>query len=152
MHGGITENFKIVQRGAQFEVGNGGTALFWQHSWALHQPLTTYALSEILPQEKDRTVADWDTELGWRWEHFAAYLPDNILNTIKSFFLSPGTENEEQLVWDRASDGNFSLKSVLGLIRNNDQGETSPIWQLVQRAWARNALDFSCDCVLMIAS
>jgi len=69
--------------------------------------------------------------LGWRWEHFAAYLPDNILNTIKSFFLSPGTENEEQLVWDRASDGNFSLKSVLGLIRNNDQGETSPIWQLV---------------------
>ncbi|KAJ8440029.1 hypothetical protein Cgig2_020517 [Carnegiea gigantea] len=140
---GITENFKNVQHGARFEVGNGSTALFWQHSWPLRQPLTTHALSEIPPQDKDRTVEEyWDTELGWRWEHFIAYLPDNILITIKSFFLSTGTENEDQLVWDRASDGNFSLKSVLGFIRDNDQGEKSPIWQLVWRAQAPQRIRF----------
>ncbi|KAJ8447832.1 hypothetical protein Cgig2_015195 [Carnegiea gigantea] len=93
---GITENFKNVQRGAQFEVGNGGTTLFWQHSWALHQPLITHALSEVMPHEKARTVAEyWDAASGWSWEQFDAYLPGNILQTMKSFFLSPGAENED---------------------------------------------------------
>ena len=124
----ITENFKNVQRGARFEVGNGGTALFWQHSWALHQPLITHALSEIMPHENARTVAEyWDAASGCRWKQFDTYLPGNILQTMKSFFLSPGVENEDQLVWDRSSDGNFSLKSVFGLIRDNDQGEKNPI-------------------------
>ncbi|KAJ8421610.1 hypothetical protein Cgig2_021852 [Carnegiea gigantea] len=61
---------------------------------------------------------------------------------IKAFSLSLGDENEDQLVWDRSSNGEFSIKLAINIIRGNDQVEKDPIWQLIWHSRGPQCLRF----------
>ncbi|KAJ8450039.1 hypothetical protein Cgig2_029401 [Carnegiea gigantea] len=109
---GIVENAKYVREGMRTEVGNGKRTLLWYHSWATAKPLCSSATSDIPPHMEEMTVEElWNETSGWKWDLFGHCLPRAALKRIASFELQPGDENEDQLVWNRSSHGNFSLNT-----------------------------------------
>ena len=128
----IVENARFLREGVRTEVGNGKRTLFWYHNWATTQPLCSIATSDIPPQLEDATVAElWDTVTGWKWELFTHCLPEATLKIITSNELKPREENKDQMVWTGSSYGNFSLKSVIAIIRREVENERDSFWDLV---------------------
>lgn len=60
-------------------------------------------------------------------------LPEMTLKRIATFEVLPGDDNEDQLIWDSATHGSFSIKSVVALIRNETQVTLDPSWELIWR-------------------
>ncbi|KAJ8439092.1 hypothetical protein Cgig2_009235 [Carnegiea gigantea] len=68
---------------------------------------------------EDFTVEEmWDPLYGWKWDLFVDILPQDIVKAIVSFELRPGDEVGDQLVWKASSNGSFTIKSALSLIKD----------------------------------
>ncbi|KAJ8422016.1 hypothetical protein Cgig2_007566 [Carnegiea gigantea] len=84
-------------------------------------------LDEVLDQietfwfQKSRTEAIQDGDRNTRFYHL-------------SFEVSPGDDNDDQLVWDSTTHGSFSIRSAVALIRNDIQDTSNPGWELIWRA------------------
>ncbi|KAJ8423447.1 hypothetical protein Cgig2_008936 [Carnegiea gigantea] len=107
---GILDNAQFIKKGVRMEVGNGRNTSFWHHTWATHTPLSQLVQQSIPGHLTNNTVEDfWDPSRGWKWELFSVLLPNEVLKKIASFEVSPGTENEDLLVWDGSPNGKFTI-------------------------------------------
>ncbi|KAJ8432430.1 hypothetical protein Cgig2_016060 [Carnegiea gigantea] len=111
---GILDNAQFIKKGAT------------------HTPLSQLVQQSIPGHLTNNTVEDfWDPSRGWKWELFSILLPNEVLKKIASFEVSPGTENEDLLVWDGSPNGKFTITSVMNLIHPGNQGDEDPFWQLI---------------------
>lgn len=64
---GIVENAMHIQQGSQVAIRNGKTTLFWDHKWAINQPLIDVAIKEIPQNMICATIEEmWESNLGWK--------------------------------------------------------------------------------------
>ncbi|KAJ8444161.1 hypothetical protein Cgig2_030981 [Carnegiea gigantea] len=117
--GGIIACADYIRKGIRAEVRNSKRTLFWYHSWALTKPLCMYTVSIVPPHLEDVIVEEmWDPSHGWKWDVFVDILPQDIVKAIVPFELKPGEEVGDQLVWEGSSNGSFTIKSTLSLIKD----------------------------------
>ncbi|KAJ8438829.1 hypothetical protein Cgig2_023021 [Carnegiea gigantea] len=129
---GITANAANIHKGASMSLGNGRKTLFWDHNWALNTSLSTHAIKEIPLNIQDTTVEKmWSQHQGWRWDRFAEFLPQDILERIESQSIVPEEDNEDKLFWNGTTHGGFSIKSTLKIIRNDQEPTQRRLWELV---------------------
>lgn len=132
---GITENAKLLCEGAQVAVNDGKTTLFWDHKWATNSTLSYLATQPIPDEILGATVNEmWDPNLGWRWEIFADYLPQNILKIIQSFEVRVSEEQGDLLYWHHGKQGKFTIRSSLCLMQNISDAIDDECWKLVWSA------------------
>ncbi|KAL2941204.1 hypothetical protein RDABS01_029554, partial [Bienertia sinuspersici] len=140
---GLVENAKFISEGAQTAVGNGKSTLFWDHKWATNKPLIDLAVKEV-PQHCLGAIVEemWCNTNGWKWDEFVKYLPLSVLKLIQSHELTPNEEVEDLLFWNGATSGGFTIKSVLKIIRQEDDQPNDDAWEWVWSAPAQNRVKF----------
>ncbi|KAJ8428721.1 LOW QUALITY PROTEIN: hypothetical protein Cgig2_020942 [Carnegiea gigantea] len=113
---GMVENAKYIREGMRTE--------------AIAKPLCNIAISYVPSHLEDAT----DVATGWKWDLFAHCLPDDALKIIASNELQPEEDNEDQMVWNGFSHGNFCLKSTLAIIRKEAENDRDSFWEVI---WQR---------------
>ncbi|KAL2945366.1 Cyanidin 3-O-glucoside 5-O-glucosyltransferase [Bienertia sinuspersici] len=117
----------VIKQGAQTAVGNGRTTLFWDHKWAMNQPLIDMAIKEVPDELLGATINEmWCPTLGWQWDKFAEYLPLSTLKLIESHELTEDITQMDAFYWNGASSGEFTIKSAIKLIRNETHMQEDP--------------------------
>lgn len=57
------------------------------------------ALKDIPPHIQDNIVAEmWDIQSRWKWNLLVDLLPEEALRKIATFAVTPGDDNEDQIV------------------------------------------------------
>lgn len=134
---GIMSSIDVVRKGISMAVGNGGKTFFWHHRWATKRPLVELVTSEPPLHLQDITVQEmWDSNLGWKTELFAEYLPEETLGEIASFDLIEDDEAIDDIFWNGSPSGGFSINSALNIIRNEEvveEGEETR-WKSIWKA------------------
>ncbi|KAL2921356.1 hypothetical protein RDABS01_012847 [Bienertia sinuspersici] len=126
------ENAKIIQTGASVAIGNGAKTLLWDHAWVTEDPLINQAHDSIPDECLGATVQEmWEVGVGWKWDKFAHYLPNKILKQIASHELVENPKIGDLLYWKGTSNGKFSIKHALKLIRNDNPPTFSDQWNVI---------------------
>lgn len=130
---GITENTKHLCDGAQVAVGNGCKTLFWDHRWVSKKPLREYALHSIPDALNGATVEEmWNKETySWKWSCLADLLPPNIIKEIDAYELKDDPNMGDLCYWGGSTNGKFSIKSAMQLIRRDDIEPIDKKWEAV---------------------
>ncbi|KAL2902408.1 hypothetical protein RDABS01_027490 [Bienertia sinuspersici] len=140
---GVVENAKYIQKGTQTAIGNGTTTLFWDHKWATDQTLSELAIKDVPLNLLGATVAEmWDSNLGWKWDLFAEYLPISILKKIQACEIIQEASCEDTLYWSASHSGRFTIKSALKLIKQPQDNAPDPHWKVIWSANAQNRVKF----------
>lgn len=125
---GIMSSVDIVRKGVNMAVGNGHTTFFWHHRWVLNKPLIELVRAEPPVQLQDATVREmWDVNTGWKWEIFANFLHKEELGKIAAHELIEDEEVVDEIFWNEAPSGGFSLSSALKLIRNEAEPDIDEV-------------------------
>ncbi|KAL9224347.1 hypothetical protein vseg_000390 [Gypsophila vaccaria] len=125
------ENIHLVKEATSSAVGNGRRTMFWSHPWALDKPLEQMVITDIPLELQDASVEEmWEPSTGWKWDIFAAYLPNIVLQTIASFEVQQGDDSPDSYFWNVSSSGNFTLKSTMEMIRNDVSASVNVNWSL----------------------
>ena len=134
---GILSSIDIVRKGINSAVGNGAKTLFWHHRWATSEPLITLA-SPMPPLEvQDVTVKEmWDVATGWKLDMFANYLTETNLKLIAAHELVDDEEAVDEIFWNGAPSGGFTIGSAMNILKNNelnsmsDKGKWREVWSI----------------------
>ena len=117
---GIMSSVDIVRKGVNMAVGNGHKTFFWHHRWVIDKPLIEVARIGPPVHLQDATVREmWDRNTGWRWEIFANFLHKEELGKIAAQELMEDDEAADEIFWNGAPSGGFTLASALKIIRND---------------------------------
>jgi len=123
-----------LKAGVRTEVGHGKTTKFWFHNWVDTTLLCKRTLQNITPTSQDCTIDElWDAHSGWKWNLFANLLPSEFVKKIAGYEVGLGEGKDDQLLWSGASQGGFSLKRDVAIIRRDICVETDHVWPLI---WA----------------
>lgn len=132
---GITENATFLGDGIQTAVGNGNATLFWVHKWASETPLFELVTQPIPPEIAGATVGEmWESDVGWKWDTFAQYLPQDVLKLIQAHELKDDPNMGDLIYWKSSSKGKFTIKYVLRIIRKESDDLDDEIWHMVWHA------------------
>ncbi|XP_074293448.1 uncharacterized protein LOC141620491 [Silene latifolia] len=133
---GIADVIKTLKPSFNTSIGNGKATQFWKHTWATKVPLESFTPLQIPAQLIKKKVEDmWDSTSGWRWELFADFFSFEILQTIASFEVISGGENEDRILWAATPSCFFSIKSAIRLLRNDADEERGVYWKLSWKTW-----------------
>ena len=133
---GIMSSVDVVRKGVNMAVGNGHKTFFWHHRWVIDKPLLDVAIAEPPLMLQDATVREmWDRNSGWKWEIFANFLPKEELGKIASHELVEDEEVADEIFWNGAPSGGFTLASALKIIRNDLEGDVDEVrgWKCMWR-------------------
>ncbi|KAJ8437286.1 hypothetical protein Cgig2_010111 [Carnegiea gigantea] len=85
---GAAENLGNLRNAMGMAVGDGCATRFWMDRWMEPSPILIFANKPVPGTELDKRVCDyWSAHGGWRWDDFAEYLPQPILQRVASFEL-----------------------------------------------------------------
>lgn len=75
----------------------------------------------------------WDSYYGCKWDKFANFLSNNVIQHIEAHSLKEDLNVVDILYWGGTPRGKFTIKSSLNIIRNNEDGEETSdgSWELV---------------------
>ncbi|CAA7014055.1 unnamed protein product [Microthlaspi erraticum] len=116
----ITGLREVVFQGQSWVAGDGRRICFWTDKWLTDQPLEAFAVSELPANYELCTARDlWSHETGWRFDHIAPYVPENICLELRAIVLDCDTGAKDRLSWSASADGQFSVKSAFSLLTND---------------------------------
>lgn len=129
---GIVDNAKWIAKGSAVAVGNGRTTLFWDHCWVADNYLWDLATAPI-PADLDGAAVEEMRVPGvsWRWECFAHLLPNLVLNSIVNLKLVEDPSCGDIRYWKGTTNGNFSIKYALQIMREDQNIPSHPQWDVV---------------------
>ena len=134
---GIVQNIDIVRKGINMAVGNGARTFFWHHRWATEKPLIELTIVSPPLRIQDLTVGEmWDSNIGWKFDCFANFLPSNVLQNIAAHSLVKDEDAVDEVYWNGSPSGGFSLTSAMRIAKNGEGSEIPVdsnwkcIWQL----------------------
>ncbi|CAL1380726.1 unnamed protein product [Linum trigynum] len=124
----------LLRKGAAFNVKNGRKTKFWTDVWVLQVPLMEVTTTEIPYGVEYKTVADyWEANSGWKVQDFQAYLPQEIVDKIRSIMLDPLSQEEDRLFWKLSANGIFNTSSAY-LAGSPDQSNQNHMdWRKIWR-------------------
>lgn len=132
---GITDNVNTLTKGAAAAVGNSKNTLFWDHVWAIGEPLREMVVQPIPLSVEGATVNEmWEMGSGWKWNVFSDYLPNDVLKRIAAHELVEDENAGDLLYWKGDKKGAFSIKYAMKIIRNDMSNEPHKQWDLVWKA------------------
>lgn len=80
-------------------------------------------------------LADYWSPEGWNWDEFSHHLPPNVLNAIAAIeIVNDGSG--DNFIWNESSNGCFSIRSALQIIRRNENEVEDVIWKKVWKVEA----------------
>ncbi|KAL2902361.1 hypothetical protein RDABS01_027443 [Bienertia sinuspersici] len=124
---GITENATTIRKGVQLAIGNGKQTLFWDHAWAMNQPLIELAIKPIPEEILGATVFEmWEFGSSWKWDKFAEFLPLSVLKTIQSLEVVLDDDAHDTFFWNGSSDSEFTIKSAIKMMKQNCNEANDP--------------------------
>ena len=134
---GIIQNVDVVRKGINMAVGNGAKTFFWHHRWATDKPLIELTIVEPPILVQDVRVGEmWDANIGWKFDDFANFLPPEALKKIAAHVLVEDKEAVDEIYWNGAPSGGFSLGSAMKIAQQGDVVEEhiddtwKKIWKL----------------------
>jgi len=111
----------MLRAGQGYTIGDGRIVKFWTHRWLDGKALISHALRDIPEEQHSYPVrAYWNPGTGWDWGR---------LHRIASFDLA-SEEVGDYLIWV-AHSGDFNLKSVLAIIRNEQGSMQNAMWKWI---------------------
>ena len=129
---GITENVHFICEGMRSTVDNGLNTLLSKHKWAMNTTLQSVATQTIPEELLDKKVANiWEVDMGWKWESFSDYLPSDALKQIQTCELKNDPELAGLIYWLKGSKGKFSIKSVLSIMRHEEDFIDDNTWDKI---------------------
>ena len=116
-------------------VENGSKTLFWDHCWAVEQPLNTMTITPIPLYMVGSTVESmWEHGSGWKWELISPYLHPDILKRIQAYELKNDPDAGDLVFWKDGDKGRFSIRSAVSIMRHESDVLDDDCWAAIWRA------------------
>jgi len=126
---GIAENINILCKGLGVVVGDGRTTHFWTRQWTGPKALIDLTAGQTPSNELSLLVCDyWEEGRGWKWEKLTELISEEVLKSIASFELISDNKLQDQFFSRGTSSGQFTLKSALLVIYNEEETEGEVYW------------------------
>ncbi|GLU24096.1 hypothetical protein SLE2022_400600 [Rubroshorea leprosula] len=115
----ILKTRDVVQLGTRWRVGSGCNIQLWNDIWVGNSTLLESTIAPVPQHLLGMKVSDIISNSNWNLIQLTDLLPENVLQLIAAIPLSITGHLNDQIYWNAASCGDFTVKSAFSLIQQS---------------------------------
>ncbi|GKV48718.1 hypothetical protein SLEP1_g55522 [Rubroshorea leprosula] len=115
----ILKTREVLQLGTRWRVGSGCNIQLWNDIWVGNSTLLESTIAPIPQHLLGMKVSDIISNSKWNLIQLTDLLPENVLQLIATIPLSISGHLNDQIYWNAASCGDFTVKSAFSLIQQS---------------------------------
>lgn len=108
----MKKGMEVFKRGTRWGLGRESNLKFWYDNWTSHGRLRSIIHGPLTREEDEINVRDIALLDGWDYEKLSMVLPTKICLEIQAMTRSHLANEEDRIIWDASSNGEFNLNSA----------------------------------------